>query len=484
MFLGIDIGTSAVKAAVIDDAGALIGEASAPLEVSRPHPTWSEQDPDDWWAAANAAVLGLAAEQRRAVQAVGLAGQMHGATLLDAADKPLRPAILWNDGRAEAECAELESAEPRSRQITANMAFPGFTAPKLLWTAKHEPEVFAATETVLLPKDYVRLKMTGEKATDASDASGTLWLDVANRRWSEEMLAACGLGERHMPRLCEGLEVTGRLRPEVALGWGMNEVSVAAGGGDNAAAAVGAGVVADGDAFLSLGTSGVSFVATDRLRADPDSGLHAFCHALPGRWHQMSVMLSAASSLDWAANLLCMDVPELIDGASRADDRATPIFLPYLTGERTPHADPLARAVFFGMTADTDAPEIARAVLDGVAMGLRDGLDVIVAAGSRVDSFTVVGGGSRSAYWGELIAGALERPLVYREGGAVGPALGAARLAQVASGAGTVQGSCAPPPVFDTAEPDPQIVQYFADRQPRFRALYAALKSSFRNPVC
>jgi xylulokinase len=481
VFLGIDIGTSAVKAAVINEAGELVGEASAPLDVSRPQPLWSEQDPDDWWAAANRAVLALDAEQRSGVRAIGLAGQMHGATLLDASDKPLRPAILWNDGRSDEECAELESAEPRSREITANMAFAGFSAPKLLWTRKHEPEVFAATETVLLPKDYVRLKMTGEKATDASDASGTLWVDVANRRWSDEMLAACGLTERHMPRLFEGVEVTGLLRGEVAASWAMEPVPVAAGAGDNAAAAVGAGVVADGDAFLSLGTSGVSFVATDRLRADPDSGLHAFCHALPGRWHQMSVMLSAASSLEWAANLLCMDVPELTDYASRADERATPIFLPYLTGERTPHADPHARAVFFGMTADTDAPEIARAVLDGVAMGLRDGLDVIVAAGSRVDSFTVVGGGSRSAYWGQLIAGALERPLVYREGGAVGPALGAARLAQVASGGGTVQGSCAPPSVIDTVEPSPETAQYFADRLPRFRALYAALQSNFRN---
>ncbi len=484
MFLGIDIGTSAVKAAVINETGLLVGEESAPLSVSRPHSTWSEQDPEDWWAATNAAVLGLPVELREAVQAVGLAGQMHGATLLDAADKPLRPAILWNDGRSEEECRELESAEPRSREITANMAFPGFTAPKLLWTRKHEPEVFAAIETVLLPKDYVRLKATGQKGTDASDASGTLWLDVGNRRWSDAMLAACGLTERHMPRLFEGVEVTGVLRADVARNWGMGEVPVAAGAGDNAAAAVGAGVTADGEAFISLGTSGVSFVATDTLRADPDTGLHAFCHALPGRWHQMSVMLSAASSLDWTANLLCMDVPELIDCASRADESATPIFLPYLTGERTPHADSHAQAVFFGMTADTDAPEIARAVLDGVAMGLRDGLDVILTAGSRVESFTVVGGGSRSGYWGKLIAGALERPLVYREGGAVGPALGAARLAQVASGEGTVQGSCAPPPIIDTVEPDSDIAQYFADRLPRFRALYAALKSSFRNASC
>lgn len=481
MFLGIDIGTSAVKAVVTGEDGAVAAESSAPLQVSRPAPLHSEQDPDHWWEATNQAVRSLDARHRKAVRAIGLAGQMHGATLLDSSDRPLRPAILWNDGRSELECAELEAAEPRSRQITANMAFPGFTAPKLMWVAKHEPECFAATETVLLPKDYVRLLMTGDKATDQSDASGTLWLDVNRRCWSAEMLAATGLSERHMPRLFEGAEVTGMLRPEVASSWGMDEVPVAAGGGDNAAAAVGAGVVADGDAFISLGTSGVSFVATDELRADPDHGLHAFCHAVPGRWHQMSVMLSAAACLDWAANLLCLDVPELIDYASHAEEHATPIFLPYLSGERTPHADSHAKGVFFGMTNDTGPAELSRAVLDGVAMGLRDGVAVILAAGSQVESFTVVGGGSRSSYWGKLIAAALERPLVYRESGAVGPALGAARLAQVACGAGTLQGSCSPPPIIETVEPTSDLVAYFAERQPRFRSLYTSLKRNFRD---
>jgi xylulokinase len=481
LFLGIDIGTSAVKTVIADESGEIFEEASRPLGISRPRPLFSEQDPDEWWKAASEAVGALSADRRRAVQGIGLAGQMHGATLLDSADRPVRPAILWNDGRSQAECAELEAAEPRSREIAANMAFAGFTAPKLLWVQRHEPEAFAATECVLLPKDYVRLRMTGDKATDASDASGTLWLDVAARKWSHEMLAATGLEERHMPRLYEGTEVTGLLRSEVARDWGMDEVPVAAGGGDNAAAAIGAGVVADGDAFISLGTSGVSFVATDRLRPNADSGLHAFCHALPNRWHQMSVMLSAAASLDWAANLLGMDVPGLIDCAARANERSTPIFLPYLTGERTPHADPHAKGVFFGMTADTDRAELARAVLDGVALALRDGFDIIDAAGSRVESFTVVGGGSRSAYWGALIASALGRPLVFRRHGAVGPALGAARLAQVACGAGTVQGSCAPPAAIERVEPDSDLTQYYADRQPRFRSLYAALKSSFRD---
>lgn len=481
MFLGIDIGTPAVKAVLINETGAIVGESSKQLDVSRPKPLWSEQNPDDWWDAASAAVLELDHAERGAVRAIGLAGQMHGATLLDASDRPLRSAILWNDGRSEAECAELEAAEPRSREITANMAFAGFTAPKLLWMQKYEPKTFSATETVLLPKDYVRLKMTGEKATDASDSSGTLWLDVAERRWSPEMLAATGLEERQMPRLLEGVEVSGKLRTEVARDWGMGQIPVAAGAGDNAAAALGAGVVADGDAFISLGTSGVCFVATDRLRANPDSGLHAFCHAFPGHWHQMSVMLSAAASLDWAANLLSMDVTELIDCASRASAHATPIFLPYLSGERTPHADPYAKGAFFGLSEDSGRAELARSVLDGVAMGLRDGLDVILASGTRVETFTVVGGGSRSSYWGQLIAAALGRPLAYREFGAIGPALGAARLAQVACGEGTIQGSCIPPRILEIIEPSAKLGDYFAERQPRFRALYAALKSSFRD---
>ncbi|MES1200631.1 MAG: FGGY family carbohydrate kinase, partial [Pseudomonadota bacterium] len=246
MFLGIDVGTSSVKAVLMDDAGAVAEQASAPLPISRPHPGWSEQNPADWWEATNAAVMALPAKARRAVKGIGLSGQMHGATLLDAADKALRPAILWNDGRSEAECAELEKAEPNSRKITGNIAMPGFTAPKLLWVKKHEPDVFAKVASVLLPKDYVRLRMTGEKASDLSDAAGTLWVDVAKRKWSLEMLAATGLSEKHMPRLCEGPDVTGQLRAELAEAWGMERVSVAAGGGDNAAGAVGVGVIDEG----------------------------------------------------------------------------------------------------------------------------------------------------------------------------------------------------------------------------------------------
>src|SRR3954463_6882784 len=274
MYLGIDIGTSSVKAVILNDQDAVVEQASAPLTVSRPHPGWSEQNPADWWMATNSAVSDLSPASRRAVRAIGLSGQMHGATLLDAHDHPIRPAILWNDGRSEAECAALEKAEPNSRKITGNIAMPGFTAPKLLWVREHEPEVFKATRTVLLPKDYVRLRMTGEKASDMSDSAGTLWLDVGQRKWSDKMLAATGLNEAHMPKLFEGSHSTGNLREEVAEAWGMATVPVAAGGGDNAAGAAGVGVIKAGDAFLSLGTSGVLFLATPKFLPNPDRAVH------------------------------------------------------------------------------------------------------------------------------------------------------------------------------------------------------------------
>ena len=479
MFLGVDIGTSGVKAVIADESGKLLDQATAPLGISRPAPLFSEQDPADWWDATNQAVLSLKPEFRRHVKAAGVTGQMHGATLLDEGDRVLRPAILWNDGRSGVECAELERAEPRARQITANAVMAGFTAPKLLWVRKHEPEVFNRVKTILLPKDYIRFLMTGEKAFDMSDASGTSWLNVAARRWSSEMLAACDLDESVMPDLNEGPEVTGTLRSEIAERWGMPEVPMIAGGGDNAAAAVGLGVVNDGDAFISLGTSGVVFVATDTLRANPERGLHAFCHAVPGMWHQMSVMLSAASCLDWAAALIGVpDVASLLALAEESTGEA-PIFLPYLTGERTPHANPHAQAAFSGMTAETGRPEIARAVVEGVAMGLRDGLDTITDAGSSVTSLTVAGGGSRSLFWGRILAGALDVPLVYRAGGDVGPAYGAARLAMVGGGGVEPSDAFAPPSVIATVEPERDLVAYFNSRQRRFRQIYEGLAPTF-----
>jgi xylulokinase len=482
VYLGIDVGTSSVKAVLMDESGAVADQASAPLPLSRPRPGWSEQHPADWWKAANLAVASLPAQGRHAVHAIGLSGQMHGATLLDASDRVLRPAILWNDVRSHAECRAIEAAEPQSRRITGNLAMPGFTAPKLAWVRTHEPGVFAAVRTVLLPKDYVRLRMTGDKASDLSDASGTLWVDVARRAWSPAMLTTTGFTDTHMPTLYEGPEPTGRLRAEVAGAWGLARVPVVAGGGDNAAGAVGVGVVNPGDALLSLGTSGVLFVAGDTFLPNPDRAVHAFCHALPGRWHQMTVMLSAASAVDWAATLTGSAGAGAL--LARVETRARldgpEIFLPYLSGERTPHNDPHARGVLFGLTHDSDAAAIGQAVLEGVAFGLADGLDALIQAGATVGPISVVGGGARSAWWGRVLAAALGRPLVYRDSAEVGPAHGAARLARLGVGHASIAEVCAPPPVRAVVEPDGRDIERLAGKRDRFARLYEDLRVRFR----
>ncbi len=482
MFLGIDIGTSSVKAVVVDDKDTVVEQASAPLDVSRPHAGWSEQNPADWWSATNAAVTALPAAHRKAVKAVGLSGQMHGATLLDASDRPLRPAILWNDGRSEAQCAVLEKAEPRSRDITGNIAMPGFTAPKLVWVREKEPQIFKSTRCVLLPKDYVRLLMTGEKASDCSDSAGTLWLDVAKRTWSPEMLAATGLDVSHMPKLVEGSDATGTLRADVAQSWGMERVPVAGGGGDNAAGAAGIGVVKPGDAFLSLGTSGVLFLVTPRFLPNAARAVHAFCHCLPGVWHQMSVMLSAASCVDWAAKLTgSTDAADLLSKvAARGRLDGPEIFLPYLSGERTPHNDPAARGVLFGLNHDSDAAAIGQAVLEGVAFAFADGLDALIEAGATIDKISVIGGGARSRWWGGVLAAALKRPLVYRDGSEVGPAAGAARLARLAKTGERAQDVCKPPPVRVVIEPNARDIERLAPKRENFSRIYQDLRPRFR----
>ena len=347
-FLGLDIGTSSVKALLVDADQRVMAVGTAPLEVSRPRPLWSEQNPSDWWDATQAAVAQVraaAGEAWRGLAGIGLSGQMHGATLLDAGGRVLRPAILWNDGRSFAECAELMREVPDFTTRAGNLAMPGFTAPKLLWVRHHEPDIFAAVARVLLPKDYVRWRMTGAFVSDVSDASGTAWLDVAARRWDDTLLAATGLSVANMPGLAEGSDVSARLSAEIATAWGVARVPVAGGGGDNAASAVGIGAVRAGQGFLSLGTSGVIFAVTDRYVSAPERTLHAFCHALPGRWHGMAVHLSAAASLEWVARLV--GAGEDIGGLlARVQAWATPeriahapIFLPYLSGERTPHND-------------------------------------------------------------------------------------------------------------------------------------------------
>jgi len=481
MYLGIDIGTSSVKAILADDNGDVIECASSPLSVSRLRTLWSEQDPTDWWSATNNAVSALDLRRRRAVKAIGLSGQMHGATLLSSDHRLLRPAILWNDGRSAEQCASLEADISDLGQITGNRAMPGFTAPKLQWVRENEPDVFEQIRTVLLPKDYVRLQMTGELASDMSDSAGTLWMDVGKRDWSDVMLAATGLTRTHMPQLFEGSEFTGELRAELAEAWGMKRVPVVAGGGDNAAGAVGVGVVRPGDAFLSLGTSGVLFLANGGYTPNPGGGVHSFCHALPGRWHQMSVILSAASCVDWAVKLCGMPDAAAMFAAIETRDApaSTEMFLPYLSGERTPHNDPNAKGVLFGLTHESDAAAIGQAVLEGVAFAFNDGMDALIDSGADVDNITVIGGGAKSHYWGKIIASVLGRPLVYRDGGEVGPAYGAARLAQLADTGASIEEICTAPAILHVEEPDDRLADHYAAHMPKFRSLYQTLKTSF-----
>ena len=488
MYMGIDLGTSEVKVLLIDAQQRTVASAHAPLAISRPMPQWSEQDPADWWLATKTAIDTVVREHPLAMAAlrgIGLSGQMHGTVLLDASGRVLRPAILWNDTRAGAECAELERRAPDLRHITGNLAMPGFSAPKLLWVARHEPELFARVATVLLPKDYLRYLLTGELISDMSDASGTLWLDVARRDWSDAMLEACGLRRAHMPRLVEGTAAGGMLRAALARDWGIAAPVVVAGGaGDNAASAVGMGVVAAGDSFISLGTSGVFFAASDAYRPNPAQGLHTFCHALPGQWHQMGVMLSAASCLRWVTALThAADEAALLDEVEKAGPalRATaPLFLPYLSGERTPHNDALASGVWLGLRHDTDRASLGYSVLEGVAFGLRDSYLALRDAGGDVRTAALVGGGSRSRYWARLLASALDVPLTLNSGGQVGAALGAARLAMLAADPGLdVARVCVAPAVLEAIPPEPEWRAALLPRHERFRDLYRKVRPLF-----
>lgn len=479
MYLGIDIGTSEVKALLLDASHHVIGSAGSALTVQRPHPGHSEQQPEHWWAATQSALAQLRhahPAEYAAVRGIGLSGQMHGAVLLDAQDQVLRPAILWNDTRSAAECLEMMAELPNLPALAGTLAMPGFTAPKLRWVARHEPGIFKRTAKVLLPKDYVRLMLTGEYVTDMSDASGTLWLDVQQRAWSDALLALTGLTQAHMPRLVDGSEAGGFLKTDVAQALGLPQGIVVAGGaGDNAASAVGMGAAEAGQGFLSLGTSGVLFVVTPSYQPNAASATHAFCHALPQRWHQMSVMLSAASSLQWVTDLLGAPNAGVVAGKagalSLAERAAAPLFLPYLGGERTPHNDANVRGSFHQLSFDTDAARLGYSVIEGVTFGLKDGLAALNAAGSTVTRLSLVGGGARSAFWAQQLASALSTEVVTHGSSAVGGALGAARLAWLATGAAqsTV---CLSPEIEASYRPNAAEQDMLAARYAQFRSLY------------
>jgi xylulokinase len=483
-YLGIDIGTSGVKALLIDEHGRALGDASAAsVEPVRPHPGWSEQNPSDWWAATLAAVDKLKAShpsELASVRGIGLSGHMHGATLLGKNDEVLRPAILWNDGRSAAECKEMEAALPNLRQLAGNIAMPGFTAPKIAWVRKHEPAIFDKIEKVLLPKAYVRLLLTGEYVEDMSDAAGTLWLDVAKRDWSDELLAVTGLNRSHMPRLVEGSAVSGNLKRELAQRWGMDGLVVVAGGaGDNAASAAGIGAIRPGEGFVSLGTSGVLFVSNERFSPNTEGAVHAFCHAIPDTWHQMGVILSATDSLNWLSRITGQQQAALAGAAeAQFSGPGEEIFLPYLSGERTPHNNAGARGSFVGLSHSSDTAKLAQAVMEGVTFAFRDSQRVLKDAGTRIDRLLAVGGGSKSALWLKLIATNLDMEIALPEDGDFGGALGAARLGLCAAEGASPQTVMTMPPIKTVIAPDRALSSAYSDQYARYRALYPAIEEA------
>jgi xylulokinase len=479
MYLGLDLGTSGVKAMLIDGDQKIVGSAHGALDVSRPHSGWSEQDPAHWIRATEEAVAGLKSahpKELAAVKGIGLSGQMHGATLLDQDDKVLRPCILWNDTRSYKEAAELD-ADPRFRAVTGNIVFPGFTAPKLVWVKNNEPDVFAKVRWVLLPKDYLRLWLSGEHMSEMSDSAGTSWLDTGKRAWSSDLLAATGLEEKQMPSLVEGTDRAGTLRSELAAKWGMgSDVVIAGGAGDNAASACGMGTVGEGHAFVSLGTSGVLFAANASYLPNPASAVHAFCHALPNTWHQMGVILSATDALNWYSGVTGRDAAALT--AELGDDLKTPgpvTFLPYLSGERTPHNDAKIRGVFTGLGHESERVVLTQAVIEGVTFAFRDNLEALKSAGTTISRVTAIGGGSRSRYWLKSIATALGVSVDIPADGDFGAAFGAARLGLIAATGTDPVSVCTPPATAETIEPDTKLASDYEAAYQRYRALYPAI---------
>lgn len=482
-YLGVDIGTSGVKALLMDATGTIKAEATSALESTRPQPGWSEQRAEDWWTATLDAIDQLSKsspEDLSRVCGLGLSGQMHGATLLDSNDQVLRPAILWNDGRSSAECAEIEQKCPNARAIAGNIAMPGFTAPKILWVKNNEPAIFDKIAKVLLPKDYVRLLLTGEYFSDMSDAAGTFWLDVAKRDWSEDLLAATGLNRAHMPDLAEGSAPAGKLKPELLARWNIKQpVTVAGSAGDNAASACGIGAIRPGEGFLSLGTSGVLFVSNERFSPNTEGAVHAFCHALPDTWHQMGVILSATDSLNWLAGITGQGAADLANAA--AADFGGPgeeIFLPYLSGERTPHANAAARGSFVGLSHLSNPTRLTQAVMEGVSFAFRDSQRVLGDAGNKIDRLVAVGGGSNSELWLKMLATNLDMEIQVPHDGDFGGAFGAARLGLCAAEGADPTEICTMPEIKTSITPDTTLTDQYSEQYARYRALYPAIEEA------
>ncbi len=489
--IGIDVSTTAVKALLIDDAGAIVGVSSTPLTVQTPKALWSEQDPQTWWSAAVQSlrdVLARSHTDAANVIAVGLTGQMHGLVLLDASHRVLRPAILWNDQRTAEECDEIRSRMGGREALvrtTGNDALTGFTAPKILWVRRHEPEVYAQARLILLPKDYVRLRLTGAAAMDKADGSGTLLFDLRARDWSSDVLDRLEIPRGWLPPAFEGPEITGHITEEAALDTGLRAgTPVIAGGGDQAAGAVGAGAVRPGVVALTLGTSGVVFATTESALVEPQGRLHAFCHAVPGRWHFMGVTLAAAGSLQWYRDTLAPaeSFDALVAEAESAPQGCDGLtFLPYLSGERTPYPDPLARGSFVGLTVRHRRAHLTRAVLEGVAFSMRDCFGLLKSAGlAEVGQVRVAGGGAKSGLWRKILASVLNVELV-TVNSAEGAAFGAALLAGVGVSAWPDIESACDATIAITGQdlPNPDWVATYQSAYLRYRSLYPALKPTF-----
>lgn len=475
-FIGLDLGTSSLKAIAIDDAQNVRAECTVPLTVTRLHDGWSEQDPDSWCKAAISALTTLAAQLDCSnLAGIGLAGHMHGATLIGADDRPLRPCILWNDTRSHAQAAKMDNTAA-FRDITGNIVFPGFTAPKVDWVRQNEPDVFDKIAKVLLPKDYLRLFLTGEHVSEMSDAAGTSWLDTGARDWSDGLLASCHLTRDHMPRLVEGSAPSGQLRADLAQQLGLPQVVVAGGAGDNAAAAIGAGVVRDGTGFISLGTSGVLFAANDAYRPAPATAVHTFCHAVPDTWHQMGVILAATDALQWLSRLTEQSAAVLTQDLGDVQAPGKTLFLPYLGGERTPHNDANIRGQFLHLEHATDATAAARAVLQGVSFAFADSQAALAATGTTLERALAMGGGAKSDHWLGMLATTLGMPLDVPAAGDFGAALGAARLGMMAA-TGSGAEIATQPPIARTVEGDPGLKAAMDDGFARYRAAYAAIKT-------
>ncbi|MBR0145608.1 MAG: xylulokinase [Eubacterium sp.] len=497
-FVGIDLGTSAVKLLLMDETGHILKTVSKEYPISFPKPGWSEQNPYDWYEQSVAGMKELIAGFEDRIEGISFGGQMHGLVVLDSEDQVIRPAILWNDGRTGEECVYLNESVGRDvvSAETGNIAFAGFTAPKLLWMQKHEPELFAKIGKIMLPKDYLAYRLTGVHATDASDASGMLLYDVKNRKWSSKMCELCGIREEQLAKVFESYEVIGTVKEETAAELGIRkDVRVIAGAGDNAAAAIGTGTVGDGDCNISLGTSGTIFIAADHFSVDDKNALHSFAHAT-GAWHLMGCMLSAASCNKWWMEDILKD-PDMAaaqkeicigrtgkdgeGGSCGALGRNHIYFLPYLMGERSPHNDPEARGAFIGMSMDTTRADLLQAVLEGVAFGLRDSLEVARSSGLKIEKTKICGGDAKSPLWRKMIANIMNLTVETIES-EEGPALGGALLAAVGCGVfrDTKEAAAAVVKVTGQEVPDPALVALYEERYQTFRKLYPALKDVYK----